>query len=357
MKKKVLATLLALSLLISLFSGITAFAAAGSINATLTGPSSSVAPLGSVTVTIGADTFTNITGGIVGAQLKLNYDATKYDFVGIAISSQSSVNPVEDLTATASDGVVSILYFDNNGTAFTPLVSGAFFDVSFTVKEGVADGDTTFTLSGESGTASGDWVDTSENTISATYNPLTVTIATTITDPVASWGTYKTMTGFDITELGGGSFNYGTDVIYNVEPGTTVNNFFQNFVLANGITAVVTEMWGYTYSVAEYNDYCVGSGTVIALYSGETLLKSYTVLIFGDLDGDGYTATSSDWSMITDYATEVNDFSGYSPAALWAGDLFWEGATTSSGWSVITDIATEVGATIIQDPLQWWLVQ
>jgi hypothetical protein len=337
-----------------LFSGITAFAAVGSLNATLTGPSTSVAPLGSVTVTIGADTFTNITGGIVGAQLKLNYDATKYDFVGIAISSQSSVDPVEDLTATASGGVVSILYFDNNGTAFTPLVAGALFDVSFTVKDGAADGDTSFTLSGESGTASGDWVDTSENSITATYNPLTVTIATPVTDPVASWGNYLTMTGYDITASGGGSFNYGTDVIYNITPETTLTAFFNNFKLADGITPVVTDMWGTVYSATDFDFVYVGTGMTFQLMNGETPMITYTALIFGDVDGDGLVG-SGDWSIITDYVTQVTDYAELPPALLWGGDVFWEGGTTSSGWSLMTDIATQIeGSYVLQNPALWY---
>ena len=68
--------------------------------------------------------------------------------------------------------------------------------------------------------------------------------------------------------------------VTKVEPETTVSDFIKNLAVTSG-TAVVTNAAG------EKKSGLVGTGDILRLYSGDKLHKSYPIVIYGDVNGDG----------------------------------------------------------------------
>lgn len=288
MKKKVLATLLALSLLISLFSGITAFASAKTLNVTLAAVSAAdplsttVNPGDTVTVTIGTGSWSGLVGGIVGAEFNVSYDTTRLTYNSIDLASgQANGSRTKDLTGSDASGVVHVLYFDNSGSQFYPLSAGDAFVLSFTVKADAPDGSAAISVA-DVDAANNSWVDadtdTSLQNVGATYPSATsVTIATPPTDPITSWGTYLVQ-GTKIMGLSG----YYT--------GTDAATFVSGLTIASNASVKVKGIDGLYMYGAETNDsacYAVGSGTLLEVYQNGTLVNTYTILIRGDVDGNG----------------------------------------------------------------------
>ena len=84
----------------------------------------------------------------------------------------------------------------------------------------------------------------------------------------------------EITLVSGSRYTRSNDRILNVAAGTTVSNFLDAF--ENEVLEVV-DCKGNVITGAAY----VGTGTTVRLYDGAKLVDTVTVIILGDLDGNG----------------------------------------------------------------------
>lgn len=71
------------------------------------------------------------------------------------------------------------------------------------------------------------------------------------------------------------------DAITKVEPGTSLTDFIGHLAVADGTAAV------YTADGQAKTEGLIATGDILRLYSGNVLHKSYPVLIYGDVNGDG----------------------------------------------------------------------
>lgn len=71
------------------------------------------------------------------------------------------------------------------------------------------------------------------------------------------------------------------DAITKVEPNTTLTDFIGHLAVADGTAAV------YTADGQAKTEGLIATGDILRLYSGNVLHKSYPVLIYGDVNGDG----------------------------------------------------------------------
>ena len=108
------------------------------------------------------------------------------------------------------------------------------------------------------------------------------------------------------------------DTVTKVEPETSVTDFIKNLAVTNG-TAVVTDTEG------KQKDGLVGTGDILRLYSGDELYKSYPVVIYGDVNGDG-KVSSLDLRVAQKHILKANTIDGY---YLTAADSSKDGALTS----------------------------
>lgn len=93
------------------------------------------------------------------------------------------------------------------------------------------------------------------------------------------------------------------DTVTKVEPETTVADFIKNLAVSNG-TAVVTDAAG------KQKDGLVGTGDILRLYSGDKLHKSYPIVIYGDVNGDGQI-NSHDARVIQKHSVGLETLVGY----------------------------------------------
>lgn len=106
--------------------------------------------------------------------------------------------------------------------------------------------------------------------------------------------------------------------VTKVEPETTVTDFIKNLAVING-TAVVTNAAG------EKKSGLVGTGDILQLYSGDKLHKSYPIVIYGDVNGDG-KVSSLDLRVAQKHILKIASIDGY---YLTAADSSKDGALTS----------------------------
>ena len=109
-----------------------------------------------------------------------------------------------------------------------------------------------------------------------------------------------------------------SDTVTKVEPETSVADFFKNLAVTNG-TAVVTDAAG------KQKDGIVGTGDILRLYSGNELYKSYPVVIYGDVNGDG-KVSSLDLRVAQKHILKASTIDGY---YLTAADSSKDGTLTS----------------------------
>lgn len=98
------------------------------------------------------------------------------------------------------------------------------------------------------------------------------------------------------------------DTVTGVEPGTTVSEFVKALAVKDGTGAV------YTADGKEKTSGLVATGDILQLYSGATLSKSYPVVIYGDVNGDG-KVTSVDMLRIQKHIVKISTLTGYQLAA------------------------------------------
>ena len=111
------------------------------------------------------------------------------------------------------------------------------------------------------------------------------------------------------------------NVLTNIQPGTTGNQLLAstNVTVATGATYAVT-----TPNGSQDVNSQVGTGSTIAVSNNGVLYKSYTALIYGDLNGDG-NADLADLVLIRESLLGSQTLSGLYAKA---GDLYGEGSIT-----------------------------
>jgi hypothetical protein len=177
--RKIIAMILGLALTISLFGGVTVFAA-GTITVGLSATPSPVINNGSTTtnntvaVTASVTANSNVVGGLIGYSVKITYDTSKFNYTSIA---KSTVTPTTGVISTNNDsanGILYIVYYANDelpATALTPILLApvdptALFTAVFTVKATATAGTGSFTITGID--TLDNFVDTA-STVGATY--------------------------------------------------------------------------------------------------------------------------------------------------------------------------------------------
>lgn len=94
------------------------------------------------------------------------------------------------------------------------------------------------------------------------------------------------------------------NTITKVEPNTSVADFIDNLAVSKG-TALVCTADG-----DKKDSGIIGTGDIVRLYSGKTLCASYTVVIYGDVNGDG-KVSSLDLRIAQKHILELTTVDGY----------------------------------------------
>jgi len=86
-----------------------------------------------------------------------------------------------------------------------------------------------------------------------------------------------------------------------------------------------------------------GTGTKVDLYDNVTneLLKTYWVVIFGDVDGDGYV-TAADENLIDAAASYQSEFI-YGTAAFYAADIMQDGGVDALDLNIVSAATSYTG--------------
>jgi len=125
----------------------------------------------------------------------------------------------------------------------------------------------------------------------------------------------------------------GVNYIYGLEEGLSEQAFRNQFVQVGGDGRLqITKVDG-----------SFGTGTRVDLYDNVTnaLLKTYWVVIFGDVDGDGYV-TAADENLIDAAASYQSEFE-YGTAAFYAADIMQDGGVDALDLNIVSAATSYTG--------------
>lgn len=189
--KKLLSIILTLALTLSLFSNISVFAT-GSIEVGIKSNVATVLPNGDVKLTVDAKNYLDVTGGVVGFNLQISYDSTKFTYKEDSIT-LSTQHPNFDLAANdvpgTGMGVVTILGYDRLAVN-QPLLEGDLFYVIFTAKSDFS-GSADFEIAGsnDSDNVADDSLLIENSSVAASFpspnNKVTISLTETVKIPVS----------------------------------------------------------------------------------------------------------------------------------------------------------------------------
>ena len=114
------------------------------------------------------------------------------------------------------------------------------------------------------------------------------------------------------------SYTIGTNIT-GVKPGLSASDFLKGITVTNGTATVVT-------AAGKEVTGRVGTGYVVRIMAGGTVYASYSVVIYGDTNGDG-TVTSTDLLVAQRHILGISKLNG---AYLAAADSGKDGAVTST---------------------------
>lgn len=355
--KKIMALILVLAFLGSLFGGFSAFALT---NKSLTASISSNSPVAQgsdVTITASAGTFANIPDGIIGYTVKITYDSTNFTFVtasetklqGAPTDGTLSANKVigngigEGLNGVpVGTGILYLVYLDNRpliADPWHPLIAGNLFSVKFTANSAATLGSYDFAIAGINTLDNfGDTESSSSNAIVSTFgSAATVSVTASIIPGVVDLGSLKSRVDPIL----------GSKSLFNIEQGTTVAAAVAQIHLTQGVTITVTNMYSAVIAEADYATTAIGTGTTIDVIYLGNIIDTYTAIVYGDLDGDGFCGIN-DASMFWDYICLAGELTNESAAG---ADIYWEGSPSLSGFGTVWDYVCLVeGIVILQNP-------
>lgn len=116
------------------------------------------------------------------------------------------------------------------------------------------------------------------------------------TDIILSYNSDNTYDGqwkqVDINCKGGSVFIEGIKPINSVDGTKTVVEYSDKYIFgissgANDLNAYVNSVDGYSYTLEKSSSF-VGTGTKVDVYSNQEIVDCYTVILFGDVNGDGW---------------------------------------------------------------------
>lgn len=146
------------------------------------------------------------------------------------------------------------------------------------------------------------------------------------------------MLGTTIRMSNGSNFNVSYDLIYGLKLPSDAT-IYQPI----GISDNILPISGATFTVTPYLSGYEGTGTTVTvLDTSDTVIKTYTVIVFGDLDGDG-SITQADRSVIWSHIAGSITISSGTPQFV-AGDINHDGYITQADYislgAVINGVAT-----------------
>lgn len=113
------------------------------------------------------------------------------------------------------------------------------------------------------------------------------TVSVVVTAPSGVMRTYtlhisrrQGSTGGDTRPYFSGSYTVGSEIT-GVQPGTSVSTFLTGLGVKNGTAQL------FTAAGAQKASGTVGTGDVVRVYAGSQLVYTYSVVIYGDINGDG----------------------------------------------------------------------
>lgn len=302
--RKVIAMILGLALTISLFGGVTVFAA-GTVTVGLEATPATVVVGSDVTVKASITAMAAVDG-IVAYSVMIKYDKDRFTYVADSdLLLQGTKSPAGDyiigdgnltLNNKPDVGELYVVYIDsykgpldgnNKPTATLPLTVGGLFSVKFTAKTG-ANPATDFVLSGISTTLGQNFVDNSgtDNAVMETYSPaaaaVTVQDSTPVTPVSIALTTQPTKKIYMI-----GKTTWGVEETLDLAGGVvTVTNSDNSTTTVLLSDCAVT---GYTGTVQT-----TGTTTKTLTVTYGLLTTTYTVRVLriGDVNNSGTTTPS-----------------------------------------------------------------
>jgi len=316
---------------------VSQFGNSKSLLAGITSDVSEVVQGSDVTITASADGFANIDGGIIAFVTKITYDSSNFTFV----ADSETLLQAKDGTLSVNDveGTLYVVYLDDFPDVVpNPLEAGNLFSVSFTANVDATLDAYDFTLA--AGTTTGD--DFADETssisdkISVVYGSAS-SVSIISLEPITSFGTLKTRAVDPILT---------TKNLFNIEQGTSVQDVIDQLTLNTNVTLVITNMYDTLIDEADYATTVIGSGTIIEVKVSDIAVDSYTVIVYGDLDGDGYCGPT-DGGIFWNYMCGVSTLTGSVAAA---ADIYMEGVPSNGGFGAIWNfVCLASGAVINQD--------
>lgn len=331
--RKILGALLAVVLVLNVFA-VSAFASidTGILEAEGNSYSASMTLAGSTDTSATVKVVANYALGGIQFRLSgitLNTDVSTVEVTGYYDAYELHVN---------ANGLVFILP-DSSSTAGVPVLEPNT-EVTITVK-GTKTG--TIAITGDAKTSA---TPTAENMAlrldGGTVQAATIYWGQTLT--ISNDGTTPTPPAGEVTLTG-----VGTGVVDNE------NNYVYGVPGGTSDPTTYFSTTGYVEMVANSDGYTNGTGSTLNLYTDSskgTLVKSYTLIIFGDVNGDGFVKSddASTVSLAANYITA--DLEGYVAFAadIAGGDAGGDGFVKSDDASAISLYANYIVTTITVNP-------
>ena len=356
--KKVVALVVSILMVCSMASGLSVFAATASTK-TLAVTSSldnqTVSPTATVIQTIGLSSFSDGTGAnqlVVGGVRAFSLDVS-------FVSADFTVTTVDggakngDFTwSIPSTGDLRIVYADSgNGT--TPLPTGYSFQIEYTAKSGATIGNVDAFSVGSSSVTS--FIDSSNPASDATSaqvdgRTITPTFPANVSATIAPSGPPVDISSFTLTDSMTVTSDYdytATNVLSNIQEYTDVPTMIAALNPQAGVSLVFTDINNNVLANDGSDGAFVGTGTTIAVIRNGSTIITYTVLIYGDINGNGYIDND-------DFQTYIDWFDGYSYEIAGVGslaaDVVGEGYVSNDNFQVFIDWYDSYP--IFQDPTQ-----
>lgn len=101
------------------------------------------------------------------------------------------------------------------------------------------------------------------------------------------------------------------------------------------ISSYINTVGSYTYTIENYSGNKIGTGSVVNIMNGSTKVAEYTVVIYGDVDGDGLIG-ESDYMLLMEHigGAEIDNLSEYGPF-FEAADVYKDGILDESDIEII----------------------
>lgn len=299
--KRGISFVLTLSMMFSLITGLQTFASGKTLNVTSRLSTTTVIKGGTVVQTIALEDFVGVVGGVQAFKIVVLYDDANFT-LSVKSANQDIINTYNELTLTKSTDKLVIIYISSNSYRYTP--AGDVLIITYTAKaDANIEGATNITLS--SGNTI-NYVDCAYSDVTPTFVNATRTInitSNTILNHIIS-NTYN----IDLTK----------SYICGIEKNTSIT------LLKSKLSNPSDQIRVFYKNGTENLNNNIGTGMKVKLYYGNECLQTLTVVIKGDVDGDGYVGLGD----LVSIRNDLLEFERLSDEYKSAGDLYGEGKIT-----------------------------